>query len=329
FGEVYGTTGTSQTTFGFTGEPTDANGLVNLRARYYNPTLGVFPSRDPLEGAVERPMSLNEYSWVEGRVINWSDPLGLDGGASVGILGVCVAAPEVCALAAVGLGVIGIALYATNPTFRKSTNELLNRLGQGAASIGTTVEQLRLIEYYYESQAYASVLAEQTKAYDPCTYNAPPSRPAYCGKQPGDYGQIVKFVENLLPWDTFAKDVINGDLRDLAKHLENTCGAGLEHILRQLTEATFKPFITAAPTPLPSINEATQEAPNILQFPARGNQKNEYNTWAADEAKRLRIDPCDVLRDWYKAARKSGDTDAAKKIKIAQKAIDCREHRGD
>gem|GEM_PF-4040699 len=30
YGEVYGGTGSSQTSFGFTGEPTDANGLVHL-----------------------------------------------------------------------------------------------------------------------------------------------------------------------------------------------------------------------------------------------------------------------------------------------------------
>ncbi|GAB4528917.1 MAG: hypothetical protein OHK0046_48320 [Anaerolineae bacterium] len=36
--------------FGFTGEQRDDNGLVYLRARYYHPTLGVFPSRDPFAG---------------------------------------------------------------------------------------------------------------------------------------------------------------------------------------------------------------------------------------------------------------------------------------
>ncbi|MBL8120799.1 MAG: hypothetical protein JNJ78_24980, partial [Anaerolineae bacterium] len=41
---------------------------VYLRARYYSPALGVFPSRDPFEGVAERAMSLNGYSWVEGNV---------------------------------------------------------------------------------------------------------------------------------------------------------------------------------------------------------------------------------------------------------------------
>jgi len=65
------------TPFGFTGEPTDANGLVYLRARYYIPALGVFPSLDPLEGEMTRAMSLNRYGYVEGNVVNATDPAGL------------------------------------------------------------------------------------------------------------------------------------------------------------------------------------------------------------------------------------------------------------
>ncbi len=73
--------GTPPTTayFGFTGEQTDANDLLFLRARYYNPSLGVFPSLDPFEGLSSRPMSLNGYSWVEGNIPNVADPTGLIG----------------------------------------------------------------------------------------------------------------------------------------------------------------------------------------------------------------------------------------------------------
>lgn len=53
--------GTPEAPFGFTGEMTDTNDgsigtkLLYLRARYYNPALGVFPSLDPFEGAMGRP----------------------------------------------------------------------------------------------------------------------------------------------------------------------------------------------------------------------------------------------------------------------------------
>lgn len=81
YGEPFGATGSSQTPFGFTGEPTDANGLSYLRARYYSPMLGVFTALDPFMGVIDKPMSLNGYSWVEGNVPNAIDPTGLCGGS--------------------------------------------------------------------------------------------------------------------------------------------------------------------------------------------------------------------------------------------------------
>ncbi|MEO8394847.1 MAG: RHS repeat-associated core domain-containing protein, partial [Chloroflexota bacterium] len=77
YGEPTQLSGTSQTSYGFTGEMTDASGQVYLRARYYNPSIGVFTGLDPFEGMAQRPMSLNGYSWVEGNVINAVDPSGM------------------------------------------------------------------------------------------------------------------------------------------------------------------------------------------------------------------------------------------------------------
>ena len=62
--------------FGFTGEQTDHTGQLYLRARYYDPGIGTFTALDPFEGMMDRPMSLNGYSWVEGNPINWSDKTG-------------------------------------------------------------------------------------------------------------------------------------------------------------------------------------------------------------------------------------------------------------
>jgi RHS repeat-associated protein len=69
--------GSNQTPFGFTGEWTDANGLLYLRERYYNPALGVFPNPDPFEGIPEQPMSLNRYSYVHNNPVNFADPSGM------------------------------------------------------------------------------------------------------------------------------------------------------------------------------------------------------------------------------------------------------------
>lgn len=56
--------------YGFTGEQVDPNELVYLRARYYDPNVGVFASLDPFEGVIDDPMSLNGYSYVNGNPIN-------------------------------------------------------------------------------------------------------------------------------------------------------------------------------------------------------------------------------------------------------------------
>ncbi len=70
YGESWGASGTSQTGYGFTGEPTDDNGLVYLRARYYNPALGVFTGLDGFE-------TNNRYQYVSSNPINSADPSGL------------------------------------------------------------------------------------------------------------------------------------------------------------------------------------------------------------------------------------------------------------
>ena len=70
YGDLFGTTGTSQTTYGYTGEPTDSNGLVFDRARYMSPVLGQFVSLDPAE-------TFNRYSYVDGNPVMRIDPNGL------------------------------------------------------------------------------------------------------------------------------------------------------------------------------------------------------------------------------------------------------------
>ena len=120
YGTPFGTSGASPTSYGFTGEMTDANNLLYLRARYYAPSLGVFTGLDPLEmgnryayvdgnpinGAVGEPLSLNGYAYVNGNPVNGAvgEPLSLNGYAYVngnpvnlvdpsGMMGEC---PQTC-----------------------------------------------------------------------------------------------------------------------------------------------------------------------------------------------------------------------------------------
>jgi len=84
FGNSIDLSGTIGTPYGFTGELVDGSGLLDLRARRYSPTLGIFPSLDPFEGIPSRSMSLNGYLYVEGNVPNGAvgELLGLINGYS-------------------------------------------------------------------------------------------------------------------------------------------------------------------------------------------------------------------------------------------------------
>ncbi|MDL1924641.1 hypothetical protein FBQ95_18745 [Chloroflexi bacterium CFX3] len=56
----------TETPLGFTGEHTDPNGLLHLRARYYAPPHRLFLTRDAHEGVSARSAARNGYAYVEG-----------------------------------------------------------------------------------------------------------------------------------------------------------------------------------------------------------------------------------------------------------------------
>ena len=62
--------------FGFDGEWQDSTGLYYLRARYYDPSDGVFLSEDSVSGDIESATGLNGYSFVENDPVNYTDPSG-------------------------------------------------------------------------------------------------------------------------------------------------------------------------------------------------------------------------------------------------------------
>ena len=61
----------------FTGEQRDPEtGMYYLRARYYDPEIGRFITRDTWPGDQQRPMSLNKYMYAEGNPVVFVDPSG-------------------------------------------------------------------------------------------------------------------------------------------------------------------------------------------------------------------------------------------------------------
>jgi len=77
FGAVRYMTGSSANEFTFTGEQIDGQlGLLYLRARYYDPDIGRFTSRDWLPGVESIPQTLNRYPYVRNNPVNAIDPSG-------------------------------------------------------------------------------------------------------------------------------------------------------------------------------------------------------------------------------------------------------------
>ena len=76
FGDLLSIAGEIQTAYGFAGEWTDATGLINLRARYYQPTTGRFVQPDPFGGFPTRPVSLNAYPYAYDNPLLYTDASG-------------------------------------------------------------------------------------------------------------------------------------------------------------------------------------------------------------------------------------------------------------
>ena len=71
------TTGTTTNNYLFTGEQLDPNSnLYYLRARYYDPEVGRFNSRDPFAGSLSDPVSLHKYLYAQNNPVFYVDPTG-------------------------------------------------------------------------------------------------------------------------------------------------------------------------------------------------------------------------------------------------------------
>ncbi|TVR95235.1 MAG: choice-of-anchor A family protein [Wenzhouxiangellaceae bacterium] len=79
--EAYGllehSEGNTENSFRYTGEQYDPNlGFYYLRARYYNPSTGRFPTMDTYQGRIHEPQTLHKYLYVHADPVNLVDPSG-------------------------------------------------------------------------------------------------------------------------------------------------------------------------------------------------------------------------------------------------------------
>jgi RHS repeat-associated protein len=150
FGAVRSHAGSASQPFTFTGEQIDGGlGLVFLRARYYDPAVGRFISRDPWPALADAPQSLNRYVYAANNPVNVVDPSGafnlkqigqgawdLLGGA--GTMAKSIALGGIAStLCATGVGCVAgapVAVYAANEAFVGG-----QKIGAGLLEIGKGV----------------------------------------------------------------------------------------------------------------------------------------------------------------------------------------------
>lgn len=115
FGVTINQSGTSDNSFQFAGEQRDsATGLDYHRARYYDPGLGRFVSKDDYSGRLNSPITQNPYAYANANPVNFTDPSGYfsleEVNAAEAISGILSSIPGI-ALRTVG-AIIGGALAA-------------------------------------------------------------------------------------------------------------------------------------------------------------------------------------------------------------------------
>lgn len=102
--------------YAFTGREFDKEtGLYFYRARYYDPTVGKFVSRDPVVGFISFPQSLNRYQYVYNNPVGFIDPSGEWVGAAFAITGV---------------GIVLYGLYEFADFLINGTNEIEQKLSE-------------------------------------------------------------------------------------------------------------------------------------------------------------------------------------------------------
>jgi RHS repeat-associated protein len=76
FGAPMTSTGDATSGFGFTGEQDGIAGLVFLRARFYDPDVGRFLTKDPFPGLASLPSTQHPYAYALDNPLRYTDPSG-------------------------------------------------------------------------------------------------------------------------------------------------------------------------------------------------------------------------------------------------------------
>lgn len=77
YGVTRATTGGTQPSLGYQADWTDpTTGLINMGARWYQPTTANFTTRDTYNGRLDTPITLNRYTYANNNPLRYNDPTG-------------------------------------------------------------------------------------------------------------------------------------------------------------------------------------------------------------------------------------------------------------
>jgi RHS repeat-associated protein len=238
FGSTLASSGTSLV-FGFTGAPSDATGLVDLRARSLDPVSGRFLSPDSVIPNAPGTQGYSPYAYVANNPMNWTDPSGHQvDGTGVGepsflayitaiaisggqwIAAACGAAPLGCVVL---VSLLVVACVLAGPCFEAAQS--ISRLFTDGGSTGDA-NQLTDEEDATDTFPEAPPEPQPTPLPVPCV------TPAICVGQDEDAGDSdivfrgsARTYNNLTP--TPGKDTIGWPLNGLSTYsdLTKACGA--------------------------------------------------------------------------------------------------------
>jgi len=144
FGGLLNQTGTFGNSFQFAGEQRDSyTGLDYLRARYYDPSLGRFISKDAFSGFLSDPYSQHDYQYAHANPVRFTDPTGY---FTMG--DIMATLSGVSALAAIGGVGFGGGYIAGAAAGGASGEEILGMFGDWGAGFASGVSGGFLTDMY-------------------------------------------------------------------------------------------------------------------------------------------------------------------------------------
>ncbi|WP_228055720.1 putative Ig domain-containing protein [Lusitaniella coriacea] len=156
FGVLLDQTGTFGNSFQFAGEQRDSStGLDYLRARYYDPTLGRFISKDPFSGFLSDPMSQHDYQYAHANPVRFTDPTGYS--STIG--DVMATLNVIASLSTIGSVGVGAGYITGGVLSGASSDEILQMFGDWGAGFANGVSGGYLTDVY---ESYSGNKVEPT-----------------------------------------------------------------------------------------------------------------------------------------------------------------------